>query len=209
MIKWKLNQNGYAWAEENERQLCSKYEPTKEAQLWVNAQNFSGKEKQICVVGLGALYHIFELRDRFKDVELILISSGEIDLFNAPTAMQIEWQNLLQSKAWYFSNMSLDRIAELCVIQDFSPAVVLFRAACDFTEIQIYEKLRGLHKGTLLQNNALESKVDKANMCKLLTGVGEKDLINIKSLSTQSAQTNDNEFSKEEKAYLVLKELIR
>lgn len=123
MIEVQVSKNGALVVSENEKALCSTYDPLQEASVWVQRIDLRNM-KHALILGLGAGHHIEELLKQAPDVHLTVVDHrpGLFEIFE-------EHRSVIADRVQFFclgqGTYLDDRIFNF--IEDFQPTVLAFR----------------------------------------------------------------------------------
>lgn len=197
MINWQVNELGLDWADEQGRSLCSRRDPIREAGQWVESLNLSGLEQEIAVVGTGAFYHLFALRESYPKLKIIIYSSVEVMPWKASRSIQIEWQNLLLSNVTLLQS---DEAVQRSAIDFIFGPVIYLKSALVENDLTIVENLLAQSAQVFRQRC---QNLDNLRYDLRLKNHDKNTAVNIKSFETIQM------IEREDKIISILQELIR
>ena len=199
MIEWVESNDQAIWARREGRALCSTRDPLSEAKKWVHSLHLKGSEREIAVVGVGATYHLLELRKTFPSLRILVFQTEEINLASAPQALRNSWDEFMQSNVVLYQGDEAHDRALSAVVQG---PVFCFRPAATPGDLFVFDHLLGQDPNwfrrlcDILDLSDLKTSADR---------IPDSLAVNIKTIKFEPRA----HASEEEKLYHVLKELVR
>lgn len=188
------------------RFINSSYDPVREAQLWLKNQVTKLNDfNKIIILGLGNIYHCFELRNAFPDKEIIILEvdgellNGSLAHFNALTAFQIFH---ISKASDIFGNSKIMDASEniFCTLR--LPSTQILNKGI-FDEIETL--LTGRSSYALTQfgqaRREYKSQIDFHNL-------PSDQVLSVKDIAS-AFRNSDERLTKERRVLYILEELIR
>ena len=181
MIEWSRTPSGEYGARSAGRALCSSRDPRKEARAWCDHHAELATLNDWTVVGIGAGYHLFEMRRRWPAIRIQAFDLNlELRPENLPLALQREFRRLTFCDLYY-------GVSEPKVLP--RGPIVIFRAASSAQDEKLYNMLLGQTPEAL---RLWSQSVGYEQFAIAADSIPENLAINIKALPSVATGSREN-----------------
>jgi hypothetical protein len=119
----QINDRGQKVISRDGRLMCSPRDPEKEAQSWMERQKIKASDSSVLVLGLGAAYHIHELRAQFPQLKIDVLE------LNSDTSLALQDQFTGQNTVTLYSSADELEQKQYDHILCFRPAWIQYESS--------------------------------------------------------------------------------